>query len=76
MRGENGAAFAFQSAEGLETLRGLAQLILGASGIPSSHPKVAQPFPQRHAFPLQTWSWAGLQCRLHSHFWGRQRTWV
>lgn len=49
-----GAAFAFQSAEGLEALRGQVRLVLGTLGTLSLHPKVAQPFSQRHVCHLLT----------------------
>lgn len=66
---------AFCSAEDLETLRGKAQLVPGASGIPSLHPQVAQPFLQRHACHLLTWSWAGSNVNCTSHSWRRPRAW-
>lgn len=66
---------AFCSAEDLETLRGKAQLVPGASGIPSLHPQVAQPFLQRHACYLLTWSWAGSNVNCTSHSWRRPRAW-
>ena len=59
---------AFWSVEDLETLRGKAQLVPGASGIPSLHPQVAQPFLQRHACHLLTGSRARLKCQLHKPF--------
>lgn len=52
---EPGGSLAVRPTEDLESPGGKAQLVPGASGMPSPHPQVAQPFPQRHACRSLTW---------------------
>lgn len=69
-----GGSLAIGPAEDLESPGGKAQLAPGASGMPSPHPQVAQPFPQRHACCSLTRGWAWLRCQAHRPFLGKTRS--
>lgn len=74
MTEEPGGSLAIGPAEDLESPGGKAQLAPGASGMPSPHPQVAQPFPQRHACCSLTRGWAWLRCQAHRPFLGKTRS--
>lgn len=74
MTEEPGGSLAVRPAEDLESPAGKAQLVPGASGMPSPHPQVAHPFPQRHACRSLTWGWARLRCQVHWPFLGEMRS--
>ena len=74
MTEEPGGSLAVGPAEDLESPGGKAKLAPGASGMPSPHPQVAQPFPQKHACCSLTWGWAWLRCQVHRPFLGETRS--